>query len=567
MTRTALDSATLKGGDIKGLVPNAAFAMPMDAGRPRHPLNGVLATQEVPLAVTPASVAARPIMGGRIDRFPAVEVGFLTEGTDLIPTERGLIAPRGGISYWHVRVGPGRIWSEPGDGGATRAAFPFALAHPNENDTHHGLATLLIEEKGVTDLHLQIVQRTAPFLLPGPFTAWGRVPVRLGSMPRSATVIGSFAAERSGRLPVRPWRDLENLCEASVLGAIRQGRNDATAIVHALVVDGTVYAEPCRTEAGAYPYPEAMGFGVWSVTKTAAAMLTALRLAAKYGDEVFQTRVADVVMVTARHDGWTEVTLADCLDMATGIGHNAPVPEPIDIAADNVTEIARDPEGAKPYDDWYRAPTRTDRLHAAFAVRRYPWAPGRFARYRDQDIFMAGVVMDTILKRREGPRADVWSMMREEVFGPIGVPHATTTLTTGANPVPIYAFGLFLTLDEAAKIAGLLQAGGRHGAEQILSAAKTSELLGRTGPAPRPTGRGFAHGPVGYRMATWYPTFKARDGRAHRIPTMSGYGGNIVAMPPNGIIGLRFAHDTAENVGERWDPTAFATIAEAIRPF
>lgn len=35
---------------------------------------------------------------------------------------------------------------------------------------------------------------------------------------------------------------------------------------------------------------------------------------------------------------------------------------------------------------------------------------------------------------------------------------------------------------------------------------------------------------------------------------------------PNGVAGPRFAHDAGVD-GDRWDPTTFATIAEAIHPF
>jgi hypothetical protein len=71
-------------------------------------------------------------------------------------------------------------------------------------------------------------------------------------------------------------------------------------------------------------------------------------------------------------------------------------------------------------------------------------------------------------------------------------------------------------------------------------------------------------GEVGYRRTLWFTPYRARDGRLHQIPAMNGYGGNVVALFPNGTTGLRFAHDADQ---ERWPLAALARIAEAVRPF
>ncbi len=49
--------------------------------------------------------------------------------------------------------------------------------------------------------------------------------------------------------------------------------------MHALVIDDEMFAQPCRSEAGDFPYPDDMVFGVWSVTKSAFAAVASLRLA------------------------------------------------------------------------------------------------------------------------------------------------------------------------------------------------------------------------------------------------------------------------------------------------
>ena len=70
-----------------------------------------------------------------------------------------------------------------------------------------------------------------------------------------------------------------------------------------MVIDGEVYVGSVDTELGPYPFPREMRHGVWSVTKTAAGLVTTMRIAEKYGDEILDERIRDLVDVTARHDG------------------------------------------------------------------------------------------------------------------------------------------------------------------------------------------------------------------------------------------------------------------------
>jgi hypothetical protein len=78
-------------------------------------------------------------------------VAFFTHGEHLVPVVRD-VAP---LSTFILS--PGRVWSEPGDAGMSRAAFPFVLTNPYDNGTHNGLATFLYDETRVTALRLQIV--------------------------------------------------------------------------------------------------------------------------------------------------------------------------------------------------------------------------------------------------------------------------------------------------------------------------------------------------------------------------------------------------------------------------
>jgi len=54
------------------------------------------------------------------------------------------------------------------------------------------------------------------------------------------------------------------------------------------------------------------------------ALIALLRLAEKYGEGVFDLKVADYVTIRAAHGGWDSVTFADALNMATGVGDYMP---------------------------------------------------------------------------------------------------------------------------------------------------------------------------------------------------------------------------------------------------
>ena len=70
-------------------------------------------------------------------------------------------------------AGPGRVWFDGADGGRSRAALPFALCHPLENDTHNGVLTFTFDGHDVRDVRFQIVQFTSPYFVPGPALVGG----------------------------------------------------------------------------------------------------------------------------------------------------------------------------------------------------------------------------------------------------------------------------------------------------------------------------------------------------------------------------------------------------------
>ena len=101
------------------------------------------------------------------------------------------------------------------------------------------------------------------------------------------------------------------------------------------------------------------------------------------------------------------------------------------------------------------------------------------------------------LKRKTGD-GDLWQMLTDEVYRPIGIHHAAINRTiegNGRKGHPIMAYGYYPSLSDMAKIATLYQNKGRHGDDQILYAPSD-----RNDAEPAPEERGL---PTGEQQCSW----------------------------------------------------------------
>ncbi len=581
-------------------VGNAAFAPSPRAGPAHGSFEGRLEIAGGRLASACAALDQEFALGGAPRRFPSLALAFTSHRGELLPLWRGLHRRPDRASYWDVMVGPGRIWSEPGDGARSRAAFPFQLSNQGENDSHHGVACLLFDGEGVSGLVLQVTVETRPYDLPAGFDLWGRLAVSFTPGPgpgashdaargRAVAFHGAArgravafydaargrAAERRGAPPIRPLDELRPAVGDRLLDALATGTGSDSEIVAGLACDGAIYASAVATRHGPFPYPRAMRFGLWSATKAAFATTALLRLAHRLGPEVATTRIADVIPAAAAHPHWQRVTIRHCLDMASGIGTAAGRAGAPDIHADNLTtpeDAAASPEAARSYRayrDWFQAPSLAGKLAAAFACPSYPWGAGEVARYRDQDLFMAGIAMDALWKRRQGPDADLFAMVAEEVFAPIGIVGADigrTVEADGRQGAPLGAFGLYLGIDDVARLGRLLAGGGVHRGQRLLEPTLLAACFDGRFDKGRATGTFTAEGrEIAYSLACWQLPMTTRAGRQVRIATMRGYGGQIVQPLWNGIVCFRFACDPP-HPDRSYDALKLPRIADALKP-
>ncbi len=558
-----------------GPLPTREFAPPHDYRAAPHSFDCELVIEGSDMFSNRESMARRHVLDGRPLRFPSVRISFATHGDELIPIHSGLIRQPDPASYWDIMVGTGRIWSEDGCNERTRVAFPFQLSNERENDTHHGLVRFLWDGRHVRDLEVQVVTETRPDHIPADADLWGTL--RAGSKAVPEPVAEHARATRDVE-PVLPMRSLDELRDSSndaLFDALETGYGSDTEIVSGLVIDGTIYTTEWRTRHGPFPYPRDMRFGIWSATKAAFGTTALMRLARLYGREVADIRVVDVVDRVAGCVGWEEVTIRDCLNMATGIGTAGTDANCLDIHGDNLTDSVWSGTGGyeeacyRAYQDWYSARSLNDKLQAALVCPSYDWGPGRIARYRDQDLFMAGVAMDAFLQKQRGRQANLFTMVRDEVFKPAGMNRVCmnhTLESDGSRGVPLTAFGLFLGVEDVAMLGSLLTGGGAIGADQILDPGIVSDCLDGAFDKGLPTGTVTSDGEmVTYHLAYWQIPMTTMCGRKIRIPTMRGYGGQVIQPLSNGMTCFRFAHD-APNEQERFDSLKLVRIADALRP-
>jgi len=254
-----------------------------------------------------------------------------------------------------------------------------------------------------------------------------------------------YAEEELHEISILPFSSLGENVDTVMLKTFNEEIEDEEISATGLIWNDKLYLQPCYTRYGEYPYCRYMRHGAFSLTKAMGALVALLRLAEKYGEEVFDLKIADYVMITATHGGWESVTFADALNMATGVGDH--VPERVE------PNVMQGDEEQPKFFSFMRARSRQEKMDIAFSYGDYPWGPGEVARYNSINTFILSAAMDAFLKSKEGPDADIWEMVLTEVLKPIGIFHAPIMRTIepdGSKGLPIFGYGLYPNADDVA---------------------------------------------------------------------------------------------------------------------
>jgi len=512
-----------------GLVHNSNYAPPEGAQPALHRLKGTVRFKGV------AWYQDSKGCPGPYRELGDFSVRFLTIGNALVPEQRNNIDLPGSADSFGLILSPGRTWSEPTDGGWSRASFPFVLTVETSNETHNGIATFLFNDKGISNVWFQITQETVPW---NRFDAWGTFSATYEPQPKwdASLVQGRYAQELSDALDIRPWSDLKSELPTAVYDGFLGKWGQKHVSASGLLRDDILYVHSCQTRTGPFPYCRHMRHGAFSVTKSIGGGLALFWLAQVYGTDVLLEKVADYVPLAATTAGWSNVTFADLLNMTAGIGNKHPKPEPRMPLADE-----------PPADDWFKHITTDERLDYAFKkYRNYPWSPGQVLRYNSTHAFVLSAALDGFLKAKEGADADLWDMVMEKVLRPIGVHHFPIQRTRNDGDrrgIPIFADGTYPTLEDAAKIARLFQAGGRYKDKQLISNFVVTEAQFKGHSLGLSSGGLSRFRDARYNLSLWSVAFPAAHNCTFQVPYMAGYGGSIVALLPNGVTALRFADE------------------------
>jgi len=559
---------------VASQVDNSAFLADATACAAPHGLGLSLEIDATPMNCSQRGVR---VNGEAVDLFPAVALRLASHDGDLLPMDRDLLRDRGGVGYWDLTLSPGKVWSEPADGEWSRAALPFQLSNIFENDTHHGIATFLYNESGISPIYFQVVAETRSFLCPANLQAWGWLEAEVKPLDAAAVAaaVNDYRSELQDQRPLKPLADWRSVETEPLFEDIEGGFGSDSTLISGLVIDDEIYASPCRTSMGDFPYPRGLKFGIWSATKTAFCSVACLRIAQISGQDPRNTLVHDLLPAAGENSAWDVITIGNCLDMATGIGTAARVAEPPAIFADYILEEeqSRESDAAlesyNHYHAWFLAPSQHEKNVAAFACPSYPWPAGTITRYRDQDLYIAGAALDAFLKRVRGPEARIWNMVRDEVYTPAHIHHAVkfhTIETDSSTEVPLSDAGLLLTMDNIAGLGKLILDGGRIDGEPVLEPTMLAEFFDPRRAKGLPTGIHVDDGEVHYYAGIWHIPYRSLNGELFWIPSMRGYGGQIIQTLPNGMTAFRFGFDSYETE-ERYDALKLVRLADTLRPF
>lgn len=453
--------------------------------------------------------------------FPSFTIELVTDGTTLIPRQRGVIDTRStSDGYWDVAVGEGEVWSEQDDDGWSRASFPLNLLARYVGEVRNCVATFVYQEAVMSNVSVQCSQETAVLEAQqlGDIRAMVPATYRPETFPDADEFLEAYRRLASRRIPTAPLSAIDRDHRIADYFDKAIWTNASTSL-GAVYLDGALYVNPPRTRHGVYPYPGAMRHGVFSATKSMAGALAMFYFAERYGEEIFDARITDYVPAFAGLPEWQGVTFSHALNMVTGTR-----------AGDRTEEDLL-------YEPLELAPDKEAAIHNIARFGDYPEAPGESFNYATTNTFVLSYALQNYVEAREGEGVRYWDLIEQNVLEPIGAEDFWVLHTRDEDPserIPILGLGGFPTLDVAAKIARLMFDEGEHEGRQILNRTKVREALGRT------DWQGYAAGSqTRYRHSFWSRTLRAGGCRVD-VTWMEGMGGNHVVLLPSGALVFRF---------------------------
>ncbi len=436
-----------------------------------------------------------------------------------MPVRRGLIITDHPI--WNYIIEPGRVWHEKDDGGYSRVSFPFSLVWKGSNAIFNGVMSFLFNDQGISRVWYQTTQETT---ISFSIDLWGQLEAvyHAESVTNSDQIHAAFEDELSQRFPTKPIEQLGVDYPQVDITQFGRGISRDRLTYFGFVINGVNYVSSCPTRYGEYAYCEYMRAPSYSTAKSTFPSLALMRLAQKYDPQAAEMLIKDYVPEYVDSPGdWSNVTFDNTLDMATGNFRSAGYME-------DEEHFDSDPFWNEEY--------YAERIAAAF---NWPHGgdPGTQWVYRTFDTFIVTRALHNYLQSVEGPEADIFEFLIEEVFNPIKVgPGAHTSARTRDNNwqgQPYGGYGLWWIQDDLAKISNFLNVDkGKVGDQQLLHPDYLAAAL-QNDPADRGVN---IDSRAKYNNAFWARVYDQQEGFECEFwaPQMLGYSGIVVVLMPNG---------------------------------
>src|SRR5271166_253944 len=540
-------------GPLTPVDDTAGFAIPANGAEPTESFEGTLF-----LGVLAASgqfielsdiFSILPTGDSTWKHLPAFSFQFVQSGNYLIPAVQGLAIT--GSPAWNYIIGPGRVWRESSDDGYMRAALPFAIVQRNQNCVHNGEMTFLFsntKSPKASNVYYQITQETC---YPMKFNLWGIALATYipGPVPGAASLKEVHAAELSHRLPTKPFEALAadfphaGINPSAFLSAYKHPEDVTT---YGLVIHGVNYTAQCRTRSGEYAFCGEIRLPSYSIAKSVFAGVALMRLGQLFGTPVYNQLIKSFITESSSGGNWSATTFNNASDMATG-NYNLDAYE-----AD---------EDSPTMDNFIVAESYAAKVKDAFAFKQNYVQPGTKWVYQSSATFLLTQAMNAFLRQQRGKSADIFELVRDDVYKPLNLSAGgLTTIRTdnSAKGAPSGYYGLFFNQDDIAKLGNFLNtSNGTLNSSQVLEPGRLKEALfrapnaadvgvpilgsssasalgppqlGNKSPVTSNTRR-YSHGFWGKQITTAeFPQYSCN----FWVSLMAGYGGDIVALLPNG---------------------------------
>lgn len=454
----------------------------------------------------------------RYDEFPAINFNLVQHGNDLIPQKRGPQASP--HPHWEMMVEAGKTWQPQDQDLYSRAVLPFSLQQKGANCVHNGLLTFLYNDQGdVSRTVFQIGSETCAYFK---FDAWGSVPTRYikGTIVEAASIVARFTQEQAERIPHLPISALQDKypqVDVSKIGS-EQEVHASNMTAYGMVVDGINYVGGCGTRFGDYPFCDVLDLPSYSTAKSVSG-LAYIRMV-KLHPEIKGKKLVDLIPACKQQAGWQDVTIEDALNMTTGHYDND------GYEVDEFSSMI-------PFFD-----TNTHVGKVAEACR-YPkkMEPGKKWVYHTSDTYLLGTALQNFWQQKHGPKADYFRDTMMPIWRQMGLsPMMNNSRRTYDERAQVYAgYGLTYHRGDIAKLASEL-------VPNVATLDKYQTWFDRDELTSALQMDSTDRGVIAAKNTKYKHAFWAYNAQAYLacpepvwIPFMSGFGGNTVAMLPNGI--------------------------------